>query len=122
MQCFNHPTEAIGICKHCQRALCPDCCTDLNDGLACKGAHEAEVTHLNTLIQNTKKSYSSSPRASLFGPIFNIFIGISFLGFGIKNGSEPFLMTLGAGFIIFGLAIIAYNTKYFKKITTNYDA
>ncbi|CAM3765886.1 hypothetical protein SAMN05216575_101488 [Ectopseudomonas alcaliphila] len=31
-------------------------------------------------------------------------------------------MTLGAGFIIFGLAIIAYNTKYFKKITTNYDA
>ena len=122
MHCFNHPKEAIGICKHCQRALCIECCTDLKDGLACKGQHEEEVKHLNSLIQNTKKAYSSSPKASLFGPVFNMFMGAAFLGFGIKKNYEPFLITLGAGFLIFGLAIAIYNTKYFKKITTNYDA
>ncbi|MBB1519555.1 hypothetical protein [Aquipseudomonas guryensis] len=122
MQCFNHPKEAIGICKHCQRALCVDCCTDLKDGLACKGVHEAEVTHLNSLLQNTKKAYSSSPTASLFGPIFNIFTGLAFIIFGIQSSSSNFLIVLGAGFFTFGLAIIIYNTKYFKKITTNYDA
>lgn len=121
MRCFNHQTDAIGICKHCQRALCAECCTDLGDGLACKGVHEEEVKHLNSLIQNSKRAYASLPKASSFGPIFNIFIGLIFVYFGYQRGLDNFLFILGAGFVIFGLAALIYNAKYFKKVTTNYE-
>jgi len=120
MQCFNHQTDAIGICKHCQRALCIECCSDLGDGLACKG-HEDEVHHLNSLIQNSKRAYASSPKASLFGPAFNVFMGLVFVYFGFEKGLDSFLFILGAGFVIFGVATLIYNTKYFKKVTTNYE-
>lgn len=121
MHCFNHSTDAVGICKHCQRALCVDCCTDLGDGLACKGVHEAEVSHLNALIQNSKKSYSSSPRAALFAPLFNLFFGLAFLIFGVVQ-SETFPIVLGIGFLVFALASFAYNARFFRKLTTDYDA
>ncbi|MGB7815740.1 MAG: hypothetical protein WBL28_05250 [Methylotenera sp.] len=121
MRCFNHQIDAIGICKHCQRALCHDCCTDLGDGLACKEVHEEEVKHLNSLIQNSKRAYTSAPKASLFGPVFNIFMGLVFVYFGFKKGLDSFLFILGAGFVIYGVAALIYNTKYFKKVTTNYE-
>ena len=121
LRCFNHQTDAIGICKHCQRALCSECCTDLGDGLACKGVHEEEVKHLNSLIQNTKQAYSASPKASLFGPSFNIFMGLVFTYFGFQNGLNNFLFIIGVGFVLYGVATLIYNTKYFKKVTTNYE-
>lgn len=45
MKCFYHPeTEAVGLCKNCQRGLCPQCLTEYKHGLACKGRCEAVVS------------------------------------------------------------------------------
>lgn len=122
MKCFNHDVEAIGLCKHCQRALCKDCCVDLGHGLACKGAHEEDVEIIESLIQNNKKAYESHPKATLFGPIFNLFMGAAFLFFGYQNGFDNFLTILGAGFVIYGVAIILYNKRFFASVKTDYKA
>ena len=120
MHCFNHPVQAIGVCKHCQRALCKACCTDLGHGLACKDNHEAEVKHYNDLIENAKRTYESAPRTSYFLPIFLIGMGAMFSYFGLKRGFDDFATIMGFGFIGFGIFSLITNLKLIKKITTKY--
>lgn len=123
MKCFNHhELDAVGLCKHCQRALCEQCVTDLGHGLACKNRHEDDVEAINNLIENNKKTYEAQPKGSLIMPIFYVFMGLVFVYFAYKDGrgigSMPFIM--GAGFILFGIAIFAYNQLYLGKIRTKY--
>lgn len=120
MKCFNHPVDAIGVCKHCQRALCLSCCTDLGHGLACKDKHEAEVRHYNSLIENAKRSYEAVPRASYFSAIFLIGMGLAFSYFGFQDGLGSFASVLGLGFIAFGVLTLIMNLKHLKKVTTKY--
>ena len=52
MKCFYHPaTDAVGLCKHCQRGLCTACASERDGGLACTGRHETEVDQVTELIQ-----------------------------------------------------------------------
>lgn len=123
MKCFNHNiNDAVGLCKHCSKALCLDCVADLEDGLACKEVHENAVMQLNSLINNNKRAYESQPKATLFVPIFYIFMGLVFVFFGIRVGMDKFALIFGAGFVIFGVAICIYNFFYFKRIKTNYKS
>lgn len=44
MQCFYHPERsAVGVCRYCQRGLCPQCAVPVDDILACRGRHEELV-------------------------------------------------------------------------------
>lgn len=53
MKCFYSPEQdAVGLCKHCARALCLDCHAEIQGLLACKGHCEAEVQ----LIHDTEQS------------------------------------------------------------------
>lgn len=122
MKCHNHEMDAIGICKHCQRGLCKECSIDLGHGLACKGVHEADVEALNSLIDNNKRAYESGPKATLFGPIFNLFMGFLFMFYGFDRGMNSLPFLLGVGFIVFGVVTFAYNSAYFKRVRTKYDA
>ncbi|WP_444931951.1 hypothetical protein ACJJIF_09365 [Microbulbifer sp. SSSA002] len=121
MKCFNHEADAIGICKHCQRAICKDCCTDLGFGLACKDTHESDVSMLNSLIENNKRAYESQPKATMFGPLFFIFMGLVFSYFGYQKGLDNLSFIIGVGFIVYGIAIFVYNKLFFKKVTTEYE-
>ena len=41
MRCFvHHEVEAVGICRACGRALCPDCTAEVEGAVACKGRCE----------------------------------------------------------------------------------
>jgi hypothetical protein len=68
MNCFFHQERsAVGICKNCQRGLCPACAAEVADGLACKGKCESRVLLLGRLVesneretQTAKKMYRSS--------------------------------------------------------------
>ena len=52
MKCFYHPSaDAVGLCKHCQRGLCPVCGAERDGGLACKDRHETEVDQITALIR-----------------------------------------------------------------------
>jgi len=52
MKCFYHPNaDAIGLCKHCQRGLCPACGAERDGGLACRDRHETDVDQVTALIR-----------------------------------------------------------------------
>ncbi|MCX4030519.1 hypothetical protein H0A36_26965 [Endozoicomonas sp. SM1973] len=121
MKCFNHEVDAVGICKHCQRALCKDCCQDLEFGLACKGIHETNVEMLNSLIENNKRAYESQPKATIFGPLFYVFMGLVFSYYGYQKGLDSLPFILGSGFIVFGVSLFIFNKSFLKKVTTEYD-
>jgi len=83
--CFYHPDKpAVGTCKHCLRGLCADCAATVDDVLACRNRHEAQVialeemTRLNVL--KSKRTRSDYLRNTVFygtvGMLFTVF-GIS---------------------------------------------
>lgn len=61
MNCYNHNDQpAVGICKHCNKGVCPECLADTGDGLSCKGHCFEEVTMINKLINHNKKVIKGS--------------------------------------------------------------
>lgn len=58
MNCFIHQTSsAVGLCKSCFKALCPECAVDVGNGLACRGECELRVTELNQMWERSAKIY-----------------------------------------------------------------
>jgi hypothetical protein len=58
MHCFRHsPTEAIGLCKTCFKAVCRDCAVDVGNGLACAGDCEQKVLELNEMWERSARIY-----------------------------------------------------------------
>ena len=110
MHCFNHPDNvAVGLCKCCSRGLCADCAADLGHGLACRDRHEQQVEAMNMIIEQSARIYSSAPKNILIGPIFFLFMGLLFAGFGLfsPNGISAFPLLLGVGFMLFaGVAFV----------------
>jgi hypothetical protein len=85
--------------------------------LACKNKHESEVENLNMIISKNTRVYSSAPKNALIAPIFYIFMGIVFAGFGFfsKGGVTDLPFVLGLGFIVFGVVFFIRNRKVFGK-------
>ena len=116
MNCFNHEnSKAIGICKHCYKALCKECVVDLGNGLACK-EHENEVKELNKLVSKNIKIHSNMPKNTSFTNLFYLFLGVVFIIFGYnfdgKYFNLPFIM--GIGFVVFSLVIFFRSKVLFK--------
>jgi len=52
MKCFNHrQADALATCKHCCRALCQDCLTDVRGAVSCRGTCEGPVAALVAATQ-----------------------------------------------------------------------
>ena len=116
MHCFNHPDqEAVGICKSCQRGLCPKCVTDLGHGLACKDKHEKEVSTIQTIVNQSAKIHATTPKTRNAAPLFYGFMGVVFAGFGLLKGHgvTDFSFVVGAGFIVFAIYTYIYNKKVY---------
>ncbi len=120
MNCFYHPdTAAIGICKACQKGLCSQCANDLDHGLACKDKHETEVEHLHMMTEKNIKIYASAPKNILIAPLFFIFMGLVYAGYGYFSGwgITDIGVVLGMGFALFGIIIFVRNRAIFGKKT-----
>ncbi len=63
MRCFYHPAaEAVGICKHCSRALCSECAGTRAGSLACPNRCETFVDAVDALVsRNVRLSRGTSP-------------------------------------------------------------
>jgi len=117
--CFTHSDrQAVGLCKSCNKGLCHDCATDLGDGLACKGAHEENVTRLNSLIAKNLRVQAATPKNTwAILPVFLAFIGLVFAVFGITTeGIGGFLVITGSGFILFSIVSFILNRKAFGSL------
>lgn len=61
MKCFNHPDiDAIGICKNCNKGLCKEYLTEIENGIACTSTCIEEVTQINSLINRNKRAYNTA--------------------------------------------------------------
>lgn len=117
MNCYHHTEKsAVGSCKHCYKGLCFDCATDTGNGLACHDHVEA-VNAVNQVIDKNIKAVKDAPINLFIGPIFNMLMGVGFVAAGllIAQKTQPFLLFLGSGFILFALVEIIRSRKIFKK-------
>ncbi|MEH6567293.1 MAG: hypothetical protein V7756_18355 [Halopseudomonas sp.] len=110
MKCFNHHADdAVGICKICNKALCPSCTTDTGYGLACSASCAAEASNLDEIMRKNKLLLGiGSKRKSIpTGLLMFFFFGIMFSGFGLymtlaQGRQDYFLLVMGLGFLAIG--------------------
>lgn len=117
MHCYEHNDKtAVGTCKHCYKALCPDCANDTGNGLACE-KHIQRVNDINDLIERNITAIKDAPVNILIEPIFTVLLGSSFVvsGLFLVKKMQPYLILLGAGFILYGIIIFIRNRKIFNR-------
>lgn len=58
MNCFQgHEQPAVGICKSCGKAVCPECAIEFPKGLACSDACQKDVKEIIEMNERSKKIY-----------------------------------------------------------------
>lgn len=123
MKCYNHPeSDSVGICKSCQKAVCPSCAIDTGRGIACSRECELEVNDLNAIIDKSKTIYSIGTNSRLppTGIILYLMFSIIFISWGVYNSIQwdrvdYFTLLMGAGF--FAITVVSYNRN--KKLNIN---
>ena len=119
MNCYNHESDsAVGICKHCNKALCQNCLTDTGDGIACTETCVDMVNAINELIDRKRRAVSAQRRTPYLSVAFCAVMGAIFLIFGtsgIKNGTFP--VAMGIGLLIYA----GLNAIKIRKWLSNND-
>jgi len=120
MKCYNHTNiDAVGICKNCNKGLCKDCLTEVENGIACTSSCVDEVYKVNALINRSKNAYKTTGGAHLRNAYMLGIMGIGFIFFGLNSSITYliwFLSVMGLTFIIG--AIFSY-TSYKKYNNQN---
>lgn len=119
MKCFyHHDTDAVAICKSCQRALCVTCAMDVPPGTACINRCEKDVAALNLVIERSKSAYQKTGLAYKRNAVVMSVIGIVFFVTGVwpivakgKYGMA-FIAVMGVLFVVWAY----FNYRSGKQI------
>lgn len=119
MNCYKHnPAPAVGICKTCFKAVCPECAADVGNGLACKGACETKVLELNEMWERSAKIYGIGQHKSRMpssGVLLWTALSICMwlvAGFTyFRNGEVDISSLVMALFFTFGLGLAWYSAR-----------
>ncbi len=118
MICYYHPDRpAVGICKHCGRGLCSECAAMVDDTLACRARHEAEVRGLNLMAARGIQQAVRVASGYIRNAIFYGLVGVLFGAFGLIEyrflGLEAvFFMLIGVFLLYAALANLLESRKY----------
>ncbi len=127
MKCFNHrELDAIAVCKHCGRALCSTCVSDVGGISSCKGKCEAAVAATLAEVEQHRRSLD------LQGPIWNglarfcYLLGLVMGGFGayalfaLAQPPAVSLLPLTIGFVLClsGYGFQRYAVELKRRVTT----
>jgi len=111
MRCFyHHDLDAVAACKNCGRGLCPDCASDVGDGLACRGRCEEEVRALNRVIARNKTAYEKTSDAYARTALFYGAVGLVFVTGGLLDWRGYGWALAPAGLIFLFAAWLYYST------------
>ena len=73
MKCYTHHTvAAVAVCRACNRALCPDCVTEVGETCACKNRCEERVTILNAMVVRNRALQQRLPVVSIFPGLLGV--------------------------------------------------
>lgn len=90
MHCYNHQTkEAIGLCRHCFKGLCQECCQKNEDSLVCSESCGQKISEIEEINERAKKiygvgKYEPKYRFSL-SVILYFCMGVLFTSLGISD-------------------------------------
>ncbi|TGL58724.1 hypothetical protein [Leptospira sarikeiensis] len=119
MKCYSHNgQDAIAICKHCNKALCPVCAVDTGVGISCQGLCEEEVKIYGELMSRSKKTFATTAGSFKRNSLIYLLLGVVFLGVGLLNiSSGSTLITIPAGLVFLLGAYLSYSSgnKFLKK-------
>jgi hypothetical protein len=119
MKCYYHPqVDAVAICKHCHKGLCPECAVDVGGGVACKTSSDncqAEVKFAVQSYAANKRRYFGLRRyysqwafmVSIPGVVFTLY-GLANTG-GNTQVIAPAMLVVGILFLL--LAAYFYRVR-----------
>ncbi|HUJ11496.1 MAG TPA: hypothetical protein VL171_15895 [Verrucomicrobiae bacterium] len=114
MKCFYHPTvDAVGICKSCNRGLCPDCIANVGTSCSCKNRCEADVAAINEMLQRGRTAHQKTSSTYLRSGIIMALIGVVFVLFGLGNLNDPESSGSGRFFLVFGILVLGLAGSFF---------
>lgn len=120
MKCFyHHDNESSGICKNCNKGICVECITELDNGIACKNRCEDEVLAVNQIIDRGKTSYRKTGSAFSQNSLLYFLMGVSFIVFGIfavpRNASFYWFSIVFGGVCIIGAILNFITSQRFSQ-------
>lgn len=110
MRCYYHPDRpGVGLCKHCQRGLCVDCGALVDDVMACKDRHEAQVRQAldgqrRTELQSRGVRAGYSRNAVFYGLVGSAFSGFGLLEYRFLGWQAALLLLIGLFLIYAAIA------------------
>jgi hypothetical protein len=111
MRCFYHDsTEAVAICKSCNRGICRDCTVEFKNGVACKNRCEGEVEALNQIIERSKTSYQKTSSAYSRNAIVYLMFAVVFGFLGVTELRERPVL----GWAMLALALVFLISTFFN--------
>jgi hypothetical protein len=116
MNCYNHHSvSAVAICKNCSKGLCPDCLTEVENGIACTATCVDDVKLLNNLINKNKNATGRAAGAYYRTTFTYLALSLLFFYSGFLYPVMKFYM-LPAGLIFFLVSISAFiSARKYKK-------
>lgn len=119
MKCFYHlDRDAVGICKSCQRALCPECAADIGKGIACAGRCEDDARQLVQLADSSIRQQPANDfiiarmrRNRIVTALFYLLVGGGFIVASIPYPHLRFISFLGGVFLVFGIYALTQLPK-----------
>lgn len=123
MQCYRHrEAAAVGVCSICGRGLCPDCASEREYALACKGVHEEAVdrmtAHTVRSVENYDQVMSAANRQTRAQGIVVTGLGLIIAGFGwtvrghYNTAFTVFLLATGGLLALFGVTRLFGASRY----------
>ncbi len=117
MNCYNHRTiPAVATCKNCCKGLCPECLTEVENGIACTTTCVDEVKTLNALINNNKKSTDRVAGIYNRNAFIYAALGLLFFYSGFRyNDLRVYGIAAGCIFLIGAILMLNTARKYKNK-------
>ncbi|MGE5073220.1 MAG: hypothetical protein ACM3MF_07315, partial [Anaerolineae bacterium] len=103
---YYHPDlAAVGVCKHCGRGLWREFAALVDDTLACRDRHEADVAALNMAARQAAQQVRRVGPGYVRNAIFYGLVGALFAGFGLVQlrylGLQAVFFMLIGGFLLY---------------------
>lgn len=115
MKCFYHPqADAVGVCKNCQRGLCPECYAEVEHGLACKNRCEQRVIVTDILVSRSIVALQKAPRSYLLTVLVFVSMGILLLALGISTSSTARDSSIVFLYYLAGLVFLGVGLYWFR--------
>jgi hypothetical protein len=119
MRCFrHHEVEAVGLCKHCFKAVCSDCAEEVDGSVACAASCEDEVRALNYLMARATRMYKASPKQWTPSMVIGGLGGMLLLGWGIYQiDSKASYLLIGLGVIMLISGVFSFlNARRYSEM------